>query len=372
MKLYYLTNGESIHDQRFMQKLIEKGYDITLISYSNVTTPINFQGIRIIHHHPVPNWFLFSTYLNYFPFGFLHLRKLLKNEPPDIMHAGWVQHYGLFSALSGFHPLLIMPWGSDIMIEPQKSFLHRLITKFALRAADMIACDAQFVKQEIIKILGYSRDVVVFPCGIDLNKFKSKPENGYDIRKKMRWENKKILLMTRNFKPVYGIEYFLQALPEVIEKYPDVRAILCGEGVLEPKLKEIVSQNNIRRYVFFAGNVPNDDLPKYYNAADIYVSTSLSDGTSLSLLEAMACGLPTVVTDVPANMEWVVDGENGFVVPRKDSKVLAQKLIQLLQDEMMQREFGYRNEEIAKERADWNKNFEKLVDMYELIERNKK
>lgn len=371
MKLYYLTNGESIHDQRFMQKLIEKGYDITLVSYSNVTTPINFHGIRIIHHHPVPNWFPFSTYLNYFPFGFLHLRKLLKNEPPDILHAGWVQHYGLISALCGFHPLLIMPWGSDVMIEPQKSFIHRLITKFALCSADMIACDAQFVKQEIIKLIGYQRDVVVFPCGIDLNKFKPIFDDGYGIRKKVG-KDKKILLMTRNFKPVYGIEYFLQALPKVIEECPGTRVILCGKGVLELKLREIVDRNNLNKYVFFAGDIPNDELPKYYNAADIYVSTSLSDGTSLSLLEAMACGLPTVVTDVPAIMEWIVDGKNGFVVPRKDSKVLAQKLIQLLQDEKKQKEFGHENKEIAKERADWNENFEKLVEMYEFLEENKK
>lgn len=367
MKLYYLTNGESVHDQRFMYKLIEKGYDITLISYSSRITPTGFQGIRIIHHHPVPDWFPFSTYLNYFPFGFLHLRKLLKDEPPDILHAGWVQHYGFISALCRFHPLLIMPWGSDIMIEPRKSFLHRLITRYALRGSDGIACDAEFVKKEITEISDYSADkIIVFPMGIELNRFNPQMD-GTEIRDRLGWEDKTILIMARNFKPVYGIEYFLHALPHVLEVCPDTRVILCGGGELEPKLREIVRQKNLEEYVHFAGSVANTDLPSYYNAADIYVSTSLSDGTSLALLEAMACGLPTVVTDVPAIMEWVVDGENGLVVPRGDFAILAEKLIRLLQDEAMQRDFSSRNLKIAKERADWDKNFEKLVGMYETL-----
>jgi len=372
MKLFYLTNGESIHDQRFIQKFKEKDYDTTLVSYSNRTIPIDYHGIRVIHYHPVPDWFPFSTYLNYFPFGLLHLRKLLRKEHPDIIHAGWVQHYGLISALSGFHPLLIIPWGSDIMVEPQKSFLHRIITRFVLRNADMIACDAQFVKHELITIIGYSRDIEVFPWGIDLNLFKSNHEDGIDLRERLGWKDKKVLIMTRLFYPVYGIEYFLEAVLRMVGKFPDVRIILCGNGPLNDKYNKYIKDHLLGKYFYFAGNVPNDKLSEYYNAADVYVSSSLSDGTSLSLLEAMACGLPVVVTDVPAILEWIKDGENGFVVPREDSKVLSGRLLQLLQDETKQKEFGNKNIKIAKERADWNKNFEKLARIYEFLEKNKK
>lgn len=368
MKIFYLTNGDSVHDERFLRKMIEQDYEIYLISYSMVNEPLQIPGIKkVIHKRMVPSFVPFSIYFNYFPFGFLHLKYLLWKNKPDILHAGWVQHYGFISALSGYHPLVIIPWGSDILVEPHKSTIHRLLTKYSLRQADMISCDADFVKDEIIDISGYPEEkIVVFPQGIDQKKFNTDAD-GSGIRKQLGWEDKKILIMARSFKPVYGIEYFLEAMVEVAKRIPEVRVLLCGDGHLRDKFTDFVKKNSLEEYIHFAGNVPNDDLAKYFNAADVYVSSSLSDGTSLALLESMACGLPGVVTDVPAIMEWITDGMNGFIVPRKDSQVLAEKLIEMLENEGLRRKFSERNVEIAKKRANWDDNFMKLVDIYEKL-----
>jgi len=374
MRICYVSSTLSIHDKRFWEKFVEKGYETHVVSFTN--KKINkMEGITF-HSFPIefgeesltlaggvklmPDMIRATTFL----------KKILKQIKPDILHAGFVQKDGFPSALTGYHPLLLMPWGSDILVHPKKSFLIKMLTKFILRRADMITCDAEFVKREIIRISGYPEDkIVVFPWGIDLKKFNPDFENGFDTRKRLGWEDKKILIMTRPFKPVYGIGYFLNSLTKVVKEVPDVRILLCGDGPLKDEFVEFVRKHSLDDYVFFAGLIPNDELPKYYNAAVMYVSTSLSDGTSLSLLEAMACGLPAIVTDVPAIMEWVVDGENGFVVPRKDSKILAEKLIRLLQDETMQKDVARKNIKIAKERADWDKNFEKLVGIYEALSR---
>lgn len=368
MKIFYLTNGESVHDERFLKKMIEQGYEIYLVSYSKDKIPKEIPGLKKIIYKPlVPSFIPFSIYFNYFPFGFLHLKYLIRKYKPDILHAGWVQHYGFISALSGFHPLVIIPWGSDILIEPHKSILHRMLTKYALNRADMISCDADFVKDEIVRISGYPEEkIVVFPQGIDQKIFNENVD-GKEIREKQGWMNKKILIMARTFKPVYGIEFFLQAMTEVVKKVPDVRVLMCGDGPLRDEFIDFVIKNSLSEYIHFSGNVKNEDLPKYYNAADIYVSSSLSDGTSLALLESMACGLPSVVTDVPAILEWVKDGENGFIVPRKNSTVLAEKLIELLNNDNMRREFGMKNLAIAKERANWDDNFMKLVHIYDKL-----
>jgi glycosyltransferase involved in cell wall biosynthesis len=368
MKIFYLTNGESVHDERFLKKMIEHGYEIFLISYSKDKIPKEIPGLKKVIHKPlVPSFIPFSIYFNYFPFGFLHLKYLIWKYKPDILHAGWVQHYGFISALSGFHPLVIIPWGSDILIEPHKSNIHRMLTKYTLNRADMISVDAEFVKDEIIRISGYPDEkIVVFPQGIDQKMF-NKNVDGSGIRKKLGWSDKKILIMARTFKPVYGIEYFLQALTEVVKKVPDVRVLMCGDGPLGDEFKSFVAKNSLREYIHFAGMVANEDLPKYYSAADIYVSSSLSDGTSLALLESMACGLPSVVTDIPAILEWVKNGENGFIVPRKNSKILAEKLIELLRNDEMRREFGRENLKVAKQRANWDDNFMKLVDIYDKL-----
>lgn len=368
MKIFYLTNGESVHDERFLHKMIDMGYEIYVISYSMVKRPLNIPGIeKIIHKRMVPSFVPFSIYFNYFPFGFLHLKYLLWKYKPDILHAGWVQHYGFISALSGYHPLVVIPWGSDILVEPHKSIIHRLLTKYSLKHADMISCDAEFVKKEIINISGYPEErIVVFPQGIDQKKFNTDAD-GSGIRKHLGWEDNKILIMARSFKPVYGIEYFLEAMVEVTKRIPDVRVLLCGDGPLKDKFTDFVKKNSLEEYIHFTGNVPNDDLAKYFNAADVYVSSSLSDGTSLALLESMACGLPSVVTDVPAIMEWVTNSTNGFIVPRKDSRVMAEKLIEILKNDDLRRKFSERNVEIAKKRANWDDNFMKLVDIYEKL-----
>jgi glycosyltransferase involved in cell wall biosynthesis len=134
---------------------------------------------------------------------------------------------------------------------------------------------------------------------------------------------------------------------------------------LELQLKALAQELNLADRIRFLGEIPNHELPKYLNASDLYVSSSLSDGTSLSLLEALACGLPVVVTDVPANLEWVEDGINGLVVPRQSSEELAKAVITLLKDEQYAQEMGKKNLALARKRADWDRNFAKLEELYQ-------
>jgi glycosyltransferase involved in cell wall biosynthesis len=261
-----------------------------------------------------------------------------------------------------------MPMGSDVLLVPKKSLLIRKITKFTIKRADMITCDAETVKREIIQLSGYPPEkIVVFARGIDLSLFKPNISLRLNLRKRLDIEEKKVIIMNRSFKPVYGIDYFLRALPRVWEKVPSVYVLLIGSGPLEREFKKIVKELNLESIVKFIGEVPNAEMPAYLNASDLYVSSSLSDGTSLSLLEAMACGLPVVVTDVPAILEWVENGVNGLVVPRRSIDELAEAIIYLLQQEDIRKEMGEKNITIAKERADWDKNFNKLEQMYEIL-----
>lgn len=365
MKICYVSSVLSIHDIRFFDKFLERNYKVDVVSFNNNRPDKHRHGITY-HNFPISGHNKLSTSINIAK-SIIFLKKLLRKINPDVLHGGFIQMDGFISALTNYHPFLLMPWGSDVLILPKKSILSKIFAKYTIQKADMITCDAEFVKKAIIKLKNYPEDkIIVFPYGIDLKKFNPNVD-GSKIRTKLGWNDKKILIMTRFFKPIYGIEYFLNAFVDIIHEIPEVRVILCGDGPLKNNYLKFVSENNLNEYVFFAGHVQNDELPNYLNAADIYVSSSLSDGTSLSLLEAMACGLPTIVTDVPAIMEWVQDGKNGFVVPRKDSVILAEKIIQMLQDETLQKNFGNENIKIAKERADWDKNFGKLERIYKSL-----
>ena len=361
MKICYVSKGINIHDQKFLRHLGSRSeYDVHLLSFYGGTLP-KIEGVKV-HRISLPRPKIS------FSIASVITRILIKKIKPDIVHGNYLLTYGFYSAFANYHPLLQMAWGSDVLKAP-KNRVFRYIIKYSLKRADFVTVDCEFGKNAIIN-LGYPEDkIAVFPWGVDLNKF-NYIINGENIRKELGWENNSIIVCTRKHEPVYGMEYLIRAIPEVIKKEDNARFIVIGSGSLTNKLKQMVKNLNIEGYVKFTGNVPNDILGKYLAASDIYVSSSLSDGTSVSLLEAMACGLPVVVTDVDAILEWVKDGENGFVVPKRNSLALAEKICELLEDGNLRKTFGKKNYRIAKERASWDDNVKVLEDIYQMLARD--
>jgi len=327
-----------------------------LVSFYKGDLPdsIEKMGIHIHHTKSPTNWL--SPFL-------ARAQRIARRIKPDVVHGGFLQTDGFCAAIVNYHPLLSMPWGSDVFVYSKKFYLN-WITKFTLSRADMITCDCEQVKKEILRLVDFpEKRIVVFPWGIDLTKFNPLHKDG-GIREKLGWEDNLVVIHDRQFKEVYGIKYFVEAIPEVVKAIPNARFLFCGTGPLEEKMKKETVERGVSSYVHFAGSVENEKLPKYLNSADVYASSSLSDGTSVSLLEAMACGLPAVVTDLPAILEWIVDGENGLLVPARESKMLAQKIVELLENDEMRRKFGERNIAIVEKRADWQKNVSILEGIY--------
>lgn len=371
MKIVYLSSGgdkSGFHDHKFLVKLCEKRYDTYFVSYSTEDIPQKFKGIlglKIIHHNPK----IFPGSRKYLLFidRLLHFKKVLKEVKPDVLHSGNLWNYGFLGSLSSFHPHLSMPFGSDILVQPDKLFFIKWINKFTLLRGDMVTCDNEIVKRKIIKDYGYTEEkIVVFPWGIELDMFNPKVD-GNSVRAALGWEDNIIVIMTRHLLPIYGISYFIKALPQVIYRNPKVRVILIGSGPLESEIKRLIKRNQLEKYTKIIGRIDRERMAQYLNAADIYVSSSLSDGTSVSLLEAMACGLPIIISDLETNREWIKDYYNGFLVSTKNVEMLSNKIICLAESKELRRTMGQRNLKIAKERADWDKNFKKLEHMYELL-----
>ena len=115
----------------------------------------------------------------------------------------------------------------------------------------------------------------------------------------------------------------------------------------------------------FVGSVPHDKIADFLSAADIYVSTSFSDGTSASLLEAMACNLAPVVTQIDGNKEWVTDSGNGLLVPVANSQKLAEKILLLAKEHALREKLQNKAEETVKARVNWQQNIQELTNVIE-------
>ena len=369
MKICYLSDGVNVHDFRFLFSLTRRKHEVHLVSFfhDELSNSLEKNGV-FVHHVKLPS-IKSSLYASYIVSPLL-FRRIVTKLKPDIVHSGWLQSYGFYSALADYHPILSMPWGTDIFLWPKKSIILKGITRFTLSRADMITCDCEQIKKEILELVDFPPErIIVFPWGIDLNIFNPSAGDG-GIRKKLGWNDKPVVVHTRKLLDLYGVRYVMQAIPKVIKEVPNAMFLFCGSGPLENELIETARSYGISSHIYFTGNIANEELPKFLNSADIYVSGSLYDGTSVALLEAMACGLPVVVSDMPAILEWVKDGRNGFVVPRRDSPTIARRIVELINDTALRKTFSRENLAIAKRRADWEKNLDVLESIYRRLSKH--
>src|SRR5262249_49771621 len=146
--------------------------------------------------------------------------------------------------------------------------------------------------------------VFVFPWGVELDRFHPAAEL-FGCRISRAWEGHTLVLSTRSLHPMYGTRTLIEAGIMALKDDPNLRFVFAADGPLREWCEKRVSQSGVGEAFLFLGEVSEDRMPGLFAEADLYVSASLTDGTSISLLQAMACGLPVLVSDVPGNREWV-------------------------------------------------------------------
>ncbi len=147
-----------------------------------------------------------------------------------------------------------------------------------------------------------------------------------------------VLGVVGSLYPVKGHRFFLEAMPELLRRWPQARLLVIGRGELDVALKEQAQQLAIGANVHFLGM--RQDVPRLLSVLDAFVLPSLSEGLSLALLEAMASGKPVVATLVGGNPELIDHGRTGFLVQPENANDLAANLVKLLSDPGMMQQFG--------------------------------
>ena len=349
------------YEYRFLEVLSRK-YDVTVVVLSrwrrSSWEKIAPEGLTVVHLRDLPlprRTPLLATLLLETLGRAIAVAWFTHTLRPSIVIGNWItRDSGLYCALARYHPFLAVAWGSDILVEARRSLILRMLARLTLLSADGVIVDSEIQKAAVVGMGCRPSKTYSFPWGIDLRLFRRGRTKR--VRRQLGWLHDKIIVSTRRHLPMYGVEYLLRAMPLILSEMKDVKLLVLGKGPLLEYHRSLARQLGIEKQVKFFGSVENHLLPAILNAADVYVSTSFSDGSSASLMEAMACGLPVVVTKIPANEEWVVHGKNGFLVKPGSSVTLAKYLVRVLQDKQLRWFMGRANLQVAKRRADWSVN----------------
>ena len=356
MRILYFSLGYCTHDYRFLKSISEGGYEVFFVQLEG--------NQRQVESRPVPenvNMVIWKGGREPFRWGNLakltfDFRRLVKEIKPNLIHAGPIQTCAFIAVLSGFRPILTMSWGFDLMDDVHKNKWWGWVTRYTLKRSTFFTSDANVTKDKAVVYGMNSEKTVVFPWGVDLEHFSlstvHRPPSTFTLFCNRSWESR------------YGIDVLARAFVKVAQQNENVDLILLNGGSQGAHIRQILQSGGVLDRVTFGGQVSQTDLPNWYHMADIYISPSHVDGSSVSLMEALACGLPCLVSDIPANKEWVVENENGWLFRDGDANHLAEKILSAISQREKLPGIGRASRWSAEMRADWKKNAEVLMNVY--------
>jgi glycosyltransferase involved in cell wall biosynthesis len=382
MNVLFLTNAYPDFDSSYRGIFIKKmgtllkdeGYSIAVVTPKIYKKSRYFEeqgGIKIyrfpflagdkllIEYRKIP----YLRMLLYYISGFFVTAYAALKKRSDVIHVHWAIPTGLIGVWVARllkKPLVVTIHGSDFRMATERfSFLTKIFLHVCQRASQII-CVSDLQKNEIQGMGVGAEKISTIPMGIS----ESFANAGACRQKKLKGESHNVL-SNRNLLPLYNVSLLIRAIPEVIKEEPCTKFFIAGDGSDRESLEKQAEDLNLGSSVQFLGRIPHEKMPDLLSRADIYVSTSLHDGTSASLLEAMASGAFPIVTDIPANREWIMDGENGYIYPIDDEKTLARKILVAIHDKELLARGQKSNQSVVKEKALWPVCIEKIKGIYD-------
>lgn len=345
--LCLLGHAPSIHLRRWATAMLERGFRVSVLSEAEAA--IDGVPVSVLPPLGTTGWF-----------GRVPaVRRELARLQPDIVHAHYVTSYGMLGAISTLttlgrrRPLVLTAWGSDILVSPKQSAAVRMLTGWTLRRAALITADSRDVLEDIRSYQPRAELAEVF-WGADTTAFRpcepAERTGGFHIASLRAWE------------PNYRIEILVRAVALLRQSGP-ATLHLFGGGSGEAGLRALVGELALADAVIWHGLIAPQRLAAELARCDVSVSIPMSDATSVSLLESMACGLPVVVSDLPANRQWV-SAEGGAVVDGADPAAVAQALQGVRDDAAGRAQQGARNRRLIVAQGSTASQMDRMAALY--------
>lgn len=365
MKILYFSRDYSPHDHRILTAIQVGGHEAYYLRLENSGRNLESReipaGVQLVEWSKPRRSFRWLDV----PRLVLDFKRILTDIKPDLVHAGPIQSVGLVAALSGFHPLISMSWGFDLMQHADRNLWYRWVTRNVLGKSDWLFGDCLAVLNKAARF-GYDlKRSTYFPWGIDLDHFR--PGENQAISRELGWKDAFILFCNRSWEPPYGVDLVARAFVQASSANPNLRLLLLGNGSQSDQIQSILRDGSVLNRVHMPGQIPFTSLPDYYRAADLYISASHTDGSSVSLMEALGCGVPVAVSNIEGNLEWVTSGEQGWVFKDGDDKALAGIMQQASQSRVDLAVMSLKARHRAEKFANWKINQARMLDGYKKV-----
>jgi L-malate glycosyltransferase len=360
VKICFIANPNSTHTRRWLTWMARRGHTVLLIADVPLSEP--WSEVPIYNLPARMN----LSIIRYFAWEFW-LREILHSWKPDILHAHRVSSAGWLGAFSGFHPFVVTPWGSDLYLHPQRSAAARWLAKIVLSKADLLTADSADLCHKAIDFGAQESATYLIQWGVDLAAFHPVIDAA-QMRQSLGIGEGPVIFSPRGLHPVYNIDTIIRSIPPVKREFPEVVYLLRrynADSAYQIRVESLVLELGLEQSIRWIGRVePWERLADYYSLADIVISVPSSDSTSVSLLEAFACGAPVIASDLPSVREWIIAGENGELIPVKDHAQLAQTTLRLLHDPQRCAAYAEKNKVLVREKADHQREMEKMEALY--------
>jgi len=310
VRILLLAHAPVVHTQRWASALAGRGHEVRLLTAKSAPGA-TFPGTVVGAPFPIGA-------LRYASAKGAVLREA-RAFHPDVTVAHFLPNYGFLATLAGLRPLLLVCWGSDLLVNATRTPFHAARARFVLERADRVHVDADMLARAAERLGASAAKIWTRPWGIDVDAFA--PREPWTARRTRVPEVR--LLWTRMLAPLYDPETFLRALGILRSRGVPFRATIAGEGPLRGALEADARRLEIAGAVRFTGWVGEEALRALHREHEVYVSLSRSDSTSQSLLEAMAAEMVPVVTDIEGNREWITHRETGLLVGERDAEAVA-------------------------------------------------
>lgn len=291
---------------------------------------------------------------------FFELRNTIRNFKPAILHSHFATHYSFLGNISGFKKHIVTVWGSDVFVFPKKRWLNKWILKFNFKHANVIVSTSHAMAKEAS--LYTNKLIEVIPFGIDFNVFK--PDHKIKANK-----SEIIIGNIKSLEPIYGIDILIKAFNLVKIKFLEIKLklIIVGKGSKFEEYQNLVLDLGLKNDVVFMGSVSQEEVPDILNTFDIFACLSRNESFGVSVIEAMACKIPVVVTKNPGFLEVVNSENNGLFVDIENINEAADKISELILNKDLVEKNVNNAFDRVKSLYDLKVNIVKQVELYKAI-----